>query len=202
MLRRLSLLTSFMVLSACAHRSAEVRPASTFWSELTALCGRSFAGTVREAPPGDTTFVKKQLIMHVRQCTENEIRIPFHVGADRSRTWIISRTPNGFRLKHDHRHEDGREDPITQYGGDTRGHGMERLQRFFADAHTIALIPAAVTNVWTVGVEQDQKFIYALHREGTERRYRIEFDLTKPVPTPPPAWGAATSDRSGPEPGH
>jgi hypothetical protein len=58
--------------------------------------------------------------MHVRTCSENALRIPFHVGDDHSRTWVITRTENGLRLKHDHRHEDGSEDAVTQYGGDSR----------------------------------------------------------------------------------
>ena len=30
--------------------------------------------------------------MHVRDCSERELRIPFHVGDDRSRTWVVTRT--------------------------------------------------------------------------------------------------------------
>ena len=33
--------------------------------------------------------------MHVRSCTPTEIRVPFHVGEDRSRTWVITRTDGG-----------------------------------------------------------------------------------------------------------
>ena len=58
-----------------------------------------------------------------RSCDLAEIRIPFHVGEDRSRTWVMTPTSVGLRLKHDHRHEDGSEDEVTQYGGDTRGTG-------------------------------------------------------------------------------
>jgi len=59
--------------------------------------------------------------MEVRSCTEEEIRIPFHVGEDRSRTWVLSRSDSGFRLVHDHRHEDGSADAITGYGGSAEG---------------------------------------------------------------------------------
>src|SRR3712207_8407608 len=48
-------------------------------------------------------FAGKRLVMHVRDCSPNEVRIPFHVGEDRSRTWIVTRTAAGLRLKHDHR---------------------------------------------------------------------------------------------------
>jgi hypothetical protein len=92
-------------------------------------------------------------------------------------------------LKHDHRHEDGSEDEVTQYGGDTAGPGSAQVQEFPADTATALLIPAAATNVWTVEVHPDRIFAYALRREGTDRRFRIEFDLTRPVPPPPTPWG-------------
>lgn len=161
-----------------------------FWASLRSLCGEAFEGEVREAPAGDTTFAGHRLVMHVRECAPSEIRIPFHVGDDRSRTWVLSRTPEGLRLKHDHRHEDGIEDEVTQYGGDTAGHGTGIRQEFPADEHTASLIPAAATNVWTVEVEPGERFVYALRREGTDRRFRIDFDLREPVTPPPPPWGA------------
>ncbi len=127
--------------------------------------------------------------MHVRECSDGEIRIPFHVGDDRSRTWVITRSPDGLRLKHDHRLTDGSEDEVTQYGGDTRDTGTVEWQEFAADAHTAQLLPASATNIWTVEVVPGQLFAYALRREGTDRRFRVEFDLTQPVPTPPAPWG-------------
>jgi hypothetical protein len=140
--------------------------------------------------PPDTSFAGKALIMHVRQCEDRVMRVPFFVGEDRSRTWVISQTAEGLRLKHDHRHEDGSEDGITQYGGDTDGLGSATVQEFKADAHTASLIPAAATNVWTLEMHPGETFVYALRREGTERRFRVEFDLATPTPTPPPPWGS------------
>jgi hypothetical protein len=128
--------------------------------------------------------------MHVRECSESEIRIPFHVGDDRSRTWVVERTDEGLRLKHDHRHSDGSEDAVTQYGGDTAEPGTATRQTFPADEHTAMLVPAAATNVWILELEPDTRFAYALRREGTERRFRAEFDLTRPVPAPPAPWGS------------
>lgn len=178
-----------LALAACAT-SSTLPPAQDAWfAALASLCGSAYEGSVREAPAGDTTFAGKVLVMHVRACRDDEVRIPFHVGADRSRTWVVTRTGRGLRLKHDHRHEDGTEDAITQYGGDTRGAGSAGVQEFFADAHTIELIPAAATNIWTMEIEPGRAFAYALRREGTDRRFRIEFDLTRPVPAPPAPWG-------------
>jgi hypothetical protein len=153
------------------------------------LCGQAFEGSVQEAQPPDTTFTGRALVMHVRECTENEIRIPFHVGDDRSRTWVVTRTVTGLRLKHDHRHPDGSEDEVTQYGGDTAESGTATRQSFPADQETAALIPAAATNVWTLELDRGVRFVYALRREGSDRRFRAVFALTEPVPAPPPPWG-------------
>lgn len=160
-----------------------------FWSALQRLCGQAHAGRIVEGSPTDTAFAGKALVMHVRECSPGEIRIPFHVGENRSRTWVLTRSDAGLRLKHDHRHEDGTEDEITQYGGDTSGAGSATRQEFPADAFTADMLPAAATNVWTVEVVPGERFAYALRREGTDRRFRVEFDLTRQVPAPPAPWG-------------
>ncbi|MBR9989828.1 MAG: hypothetical protein KFH98_08745 [Gemmatimonadetes bacterium] len=169
---------------------ASADPQDAFWSSLQSLCGTAHEGSVIEPLPGDTAFMDKSLVMHVRSCTDGEIRIPFHVGEDRSRTWVLTRTDDGLRLKHDHRHEDGSEDEVTQYGGDTRDSGSAERQEFPADEFTASLIPAAATNVWTMEVVPGTMFAYALRREGTDRRFRVEFDLSSDVPVPPAPWGS------------
>lgn len=168
---------------------ARALPQREFLAALRSLCDRAFQGTLTEGNASDSTMRRATLIMHVRDCTAAEVRIPFHVDANRSRTWVISATENGLRLKHDHRHADGGADSVTQYGGDTRDAGTATRQDFFADGHTASLIPAARTNVWTMELVPGRLFAYALRREGTDRRLRVEFDLTKPVPVPPAAWG-------------
>jgi hypothetical protein len=167
---------------------------AAFWASLQELCGTAHEGRVMEAPADDTTFADRTLVMHVRSCSDDEIRIPFHVGDDRSRTWVLTRTDTGLRLKHDHRHQDGTEDPVTQYGGDARPGGTVQRQEFPADEHTSSLIPAAATNVWTVEVVPSRTFVYALRREGTDRRFRIEFDLSSGIEPPPAPWGADAID--------
>jgi hypothetical protein len=60
---------------------------------------------------------------------------------------------------------------------------------FAADSFTAALLPASRTNVWTVEVTPTQ-FVYQLTRTGSDRRFRVEFDLTKPIAVPPAPWGS------------
>jgi len=166
----------------------ETDPQLAFWENLQALCGQAYAGKLVESVPPDDSFEGQTMVMHVRECDLAEIRIPFFVGEDRSRTWVITPTAAGLRLKHDHRHEDGTEDAVTQYGGDTSGRGTETLQDFHADRFTAELVPTAATNIWSVEVVPGERFVYSLRREG--RRFRVEFDLGTPVDTPPPPWGS------------
>ena len=170
-------------------------PQASFFDNLAELCGQAFEGRVASPPAAaDASFAGKRLVMHVRECSADTIRIPFHVGDNRSRTWVVTRTDAGLRLKHDHRHEDGSEDVLTQYGGDTAGPGTARRQEFPVDQFSIDLFnrnDAAVstTNVWAMEVVPKQLFAYELRREN--RFFRVEFDLARPVASPPPPWGSA-----------
>lgn len=193
MMTRLFLLLVFApIVVGCSDRPA--LPASTpqdaFWQSLSTLCGQAFAGRLIDGNASDSLMRQSDLVMEVRSCTDSVIRIPFHVGADRSRTWVLTQTTDGLRLKHDHRHEDGSEDAVTQYGGDTRNLGTATSQEFAADAHTATIVPTATSNIWTVQIVPGERFVYALRREGTDRRVRVEFDLTTPISTPPAPWGA------------
>jgi hypothetical protein len=171
-----------------------VTPADDFFARFSGLCDKAFEGRiVSPAAEAYPDIVGKRLVMHVRECSDNEIRIPFHVGDNRSRTWIVTRAGAGLRLKHDHRHEDGKEDAITQYGGDTASAGSGSRQEFPADAFTKALFnrqyPSISTNVvWAMEVEPSNLFAYQLRRPG--RFFRVEFDLKRPVAIPPAPWGS------------
>jgi hypothetical protein len=94
-----------------------------FMTAIDRHCGNAYAGRVLVDTPAtpDSPFAGKRLVMHVRDCGDDVVRIPFHVGEDHSRTWVFSRVSDGLRLKHDHRHEDGSPDAVTMYGGDSAG---------------------------------------------------------------------------------
>lgn len=181
---RLAAVLLLLVSAACEAQ----QPADQYLDALRAHCGKAYEGRVINPQPVDTAFARERLVMHVRACGDT-VRIPFHVGADRSRTWVLTRTASGVRLKHDHRHEDGSEDRVTQYGGDSRATGTASRMEFAVDSFTVALIPAARTNVWTIEVTATT-FVYQLRREGSDRLFRVEFDLTHPVTPPLAPWGA------------
>jgi hypothetical protein len=184
------LLTILLCAQSVFSQSKTESPADIFWNNLQKLCGKAFAGTVAAAPAEDTTFKGKELVMHVRSCEKNRIRIPFFVGEDKSRTWVLTRQKNGrILLKHDHRHEDGKPDQVTMYGGLTSNAGSTTRQMFPADDETIKVIAAAASNVWWIDLVADEYFSYNLRRLGTERYFSIKFDIQKEIKTPDAPWG-------------
>ena len=186
-----------LLLAACSDRASQTEsqlptPApDVFWGNIAGICGLAFEGRITANVPEQPSdaFSGQRLVMHVRECAENEIRIPFHVGEDRSRTWILTRMQTGLRLKHDHRHADGTPDAVTMYGGDTINPGTAVRQEFPVDAESISLferegLTASVINVWAMEIVPGERFVYELSRPGTDRLFRVEFDLSRPVEEP------------------
>lgn len=163
-----------------------------FFQNLTALCGKAFVGKVVVGNASDDSMRNQPLLMHVRECSDTEIKVPFFVGEDRSRTWVITKTDTGLRLKHDHRHQDGSMDKVTMYGGDTTTAGTAEQQLFPADRYSKDMFSAnnrAVSNgnTWLVEIQPGKTYRYGLKRQG--REFVVEFDLTKEVTAPPAPWG-------------
>jgi len=179
-------------------------PADEFMIRLAEHCGQAFAGRIIANEPATDepdAFEGQDLVMHVRGCDDptRELQVPFHVGDNHSRTWLLTRTDDGLRLKHDHRLEDGSDDPVTMYGGDTVDEGTPQRQEFPVDQESIDLferegLDVSTTNVWAMEIEPGQRFLYELARpEGGQnpegRLFQVEFDLTEPVEPPPTPWG-------------
>ncbi len=199
-----------LLLAGCASTSAPYAadPQARFWAALESHCGKAYAGQLVSVDAADAELAGRAMVMAVRDCSDTRIAVPFHIQNadgtwDRSRTWLITRTATGLRLKHDHRHSDGSHDAVTMYGGDTAARGTARVQSFPVDAQSIALfsregLSASVTNVWTLEVDPagtaDAAYAYQLRRTvaggaPAERHFRVAFDLTRPIALPPPAWG-------------
>jgi hypothetical protein len=204
--RRLACLAAFLAICGCATaapapHAGSAPPAAVadrvaaadglalaFLDGLRPLCGMAFDGTVIHAPAVDTTFAGRRLVMHVMQCDDGEIRIPFHVGDDRSRTWVLRLVGDRLELKHIHRYRDGTEAANSQYGGTSTAPGTAHRQEFPADAVSIAAAPARATQWWFVEHYPGARFAYGLFRRDGGTHYRMEFDLTRPVAPPPPPW--------------
>lgn len=166
-----------LALLAGPATAAEAPPGTALFETLRGLCGATFAGSsVFPTDPKDS-FFGKPLVARVASCTADEVRVPFAVGEDRSRTWVFTRTPAGITLKHDHRHADGTPDAQTGYGGPATPAGSALTQNFAADAYTAKLIPAAASNVWTIVLSADGATLsYILNRDG---RLRFEAKLQR-----------------------
>ena len=161
--------------ASAASTQAEMQRA--FFENLKRLCGQQFEGETAFPLDKEHPLAGKRLVMSVGTCREKEIRIPFHVGEDKSRTWVLTLTDAGLLFKHDHRHADGTPDKITMYGGLAAPSGTQYTQSFPADVETAKLIPEAATNVWTLQINPEkQQFMYYLERHK-EPRYKALFDL-------------------------
>ena len=186
------------MLAGCATIPTAATPQDEFFASLAARCGQAYAGKLASDEAADAEMRGKAMVIHIRHCTADRIEIPFHIeglaedgGWDRSRTWVISRTGTGLRLKHDHRHADGKPDAVTLYGGDTADAGRATRQTFPVDAESIAMFNAtgrgvSTTNIWSVETT-DAGFTYGLDRQG--RHFRVAFDYARPVTPPPAPWG-------------
>ena len=168
---------------------AQAAPLEDYWANLQALCGLAFEGTLITHPEGETGFVDQRLVMHVRDCGEERIRIPFVVGDNYSRTWVLTRKGDRLELKHDHRYPDGSSEAQTLYGGTSTNRGRAGEQYCPADEQTREVIEAAFSNVWVMRIAPGETFTYGLWRLGTPRVFQVDFDLTTPVSPPDAPWG-------------
>ncbi|MFT5210312.1 MAG: hypothetical protein ACI9CE_002037 [Flavobacterium sp.] len=160
---------ALVILAAVAPARAE-QQAHLFFDQLASLCGSQYVGEMTFPTEGQDSFKGKELMAYIKQCDGEQIRIPFAVGDDTSRTWVFTKTEKGVKLKHDHRHADGSVDEVSNYGGDSNSSGSVLSQSFPADEFTQALIPAASTNVWSITLSSDhKKMIYHLKRHDTPR---------------------------------
>jgi len=162
-----------------------------FMQAFQPYCGQAFAARIVEdnnpSPAWD-----HPLVVHVRDCEGNVIRMPLHVGEDRSRTWVLTLHEGFIDFQHIHLHEDGSPDAVSPYGGQSTDTGTATSQSFPVDEASKALFVAnglevSVTNTWTIDFPDKQTMRYQLNRPG--RHFEVHVDLANPIPLPPPAWG-------------
>lgn len=187
---------AFIALGLVPAAAQSTLPSDVFWGELQKFCGKAFAGSIVADTSNSPDFAGKALVMHVRSCEKDRIRIPFFVGENRSRTWVLTRKGGRITLKHDHRHEDGKPDAVTMYGGTTNNSGEPTRQFFPADEETAKVVPppagrapSAAGNIWWIELVPGESFTYNLRRIGSDRLFTVKFDITKPVAAPPAPWG-------------
>ncbi|NNC38819.1 MAG: hypothetical protein EX271_05880 [Acidimicrobiales bacterium] len=193
---RIFFVTATVLAIALSGCSSEVSPKTEaiaqdqFFANLSSHCGKGYQGKLVSTDEVDADMANSMMQMKVGPCSDTEIRIPFHVDDNQSRTWVITRTDQGLRLKHRHGHKDGTEDTVSQYGGDTAAPGTASRQEFPVDQFSIDMfnkegLTASVTNVWAVGITPD---IYAYELRRENRHFRVEFDLNNPIGNIPDPW--------------
>lgn len=186
MVRFLAFGVCALMLSACERQQVAV---NDFWLRMSGLCGQAFEGRLVSWDEADAYFATQRLVMMVRDCSDAEIHIPFMVGADDTRTWVLSRGEEGVLLRHYHRQRPNAPEPITDYGGALVEDGTGSRLEFAVDATTLALfeeegLAESAANVWAIEVKPSQDlFAYEMARPG--RFFRLEFDTSETVPYAP-----------------
>lgn len=160
-----------------------------FFQNLSNLCDQTYVGQAVEDDDAAGPFGQERLVMHVRECSDSEIKISFDVGDDRSRTWVVTQMDSGLQLKHIHLEEDGTPELLSYYGGMANSNGSEWHQEFPADEYskdlfTKAGILPSLQNIWTLEIIDQKTFAYDLTRPAYN--VRVEFDLKNPISSPTP----------------
>ncbi len=175
-----SFLLTSVFLSISFLYGQEIPNSKLFLEKFKPFAGQYFEGEVITGAKEGDAFFGKKLIMHIASYNDREVKIPFFVGEDKSRTWIISYSNEVLTLKHYHRHQDGSPDKIIYYGGTATNSGQDSIQVFPADAETCHLIDYACQNVWWITMD-GRTYTYNLRRIGSDRVFTVKFDLLKPV---------------------
>lgn len=169
-----------------------------FFYQIKALCGKAFSGGIVQDTSNSTAYRGKKFMLHIRDCSDSQIKMPLHIDDNSSRILVLTRSNNksGVRIKlqHDHRHQDGASDELTLYGGLTTDAGTANIQDFPESAESIELTKAFAPtrtwpSVWSIYLSVND-IVYQVVRPG--RTIQIKFKLSNTVDNPPKAWDLST----------
>ena len=174
-----SALLIVFIASACTSEPTR----KSFLDNYADYCGYAYRGesTVVELGEG-SPLDGADLVMIMDECTDGEVRMPFYVDDDRSRTWIMREVEGRLHLSHDHRNPDGSEQEANLYGGYADDEGDAETAYFPSDEETIAARPSREINRWSKSFDhENQRYYYRLYLRDT-LRYEAAFDLSNPLP--------------------
>jgi hypothetical protein len=154
---------AFASLLGLLPAAAQAQDARDQFATLKSLCGQQFDGVLVYPKDPQHDFAGKRLQADFA-CSDRQIKQCVPVGEDVAHL-IISRTPTGLALQHDHRHADGTPDAVTMYGGMASTTGSALSQSFLADDYTARLVKGP-PRMWTISVSAD----------GTTLTYHLERD--------------------------
>lgn len=173
-----ALIILFILTTACNSGSVSQ---NAFINAYQPYCGHSYSGHTGFIDLGeDHELDGADFTLILEECGKDEVRIPFIVNEDSSRTWIVKMTQNGLHLSHDHRYPDGTQYDQNFYGGYADDKGTALLQYFPADHRTIEERPQREINRWAKEFDmENERYFYRLYLRD-ELRFEAEFDLSSP----------------------
>jgi hypothetical protein len=151
-------------------------PQRAFFDHIAARCGDEYPGRAVIAPETDDTFRPAFLGMRIETCTENQIRIPFIVDDDDSRTWVLTLDGGDLVFTHEHMLEGDTLSANSGWGGRAvAGSGTELFQHFPDHRWDPEHVPEENRSHWRMRLDPDHgQFVYYLDR-GTTPAYRLVF---------------------------
>ena len=194
----LTLTAAIFVFSGCAdkNRSSQTDniPAFVqFFEMLSEECGNAYAGELMIQPETVNMFTgTERMEMHFMECSENELKIPFHIENeidgtwDRSRTWILTLHEDGLELRHDHRNPDGTDEEVTMYGGFSVDEGTAHEQQFQSVPRTEEA--EGEFRGWRIEYYPGERYTYGTIWQD-EWNIMVQFDLSETIDPPPLPWG-------------
>jgi hypothetical protein len=157
-------------------------PQVEFFNHFKNFEGKKFVGKEVFVAEGVSSWANLELVMDVRECLDTIVYVPFRVGDNTSRTWmVIMEGGERLRFRHDHRHEDGSPEDLTMYGGYGTDMGTGFKQIFPADEFTCNMLDRICDNEWMVEFSEDlSTYSYSLRKAG-RLIIQVDFDLTNPL---------------------
>jgi len=189
------LVTLALLVSNWSQAGPASNDQEVFFEALATNCGKAFEGQV--VSEDKLILGEGKHVVYFRQCSDSELMLSYNVGENRSRTWVISKTGHGLRLKHIHKHHDGSLDTLTFYGGDSDHSGTATKQYFPADDYSKKLFldndrAVSVDNIWSIGIVSGKTYSYRLQRDQVD--VQIDFDLSTQIDIPESSWGVISAD--------
>jgi hypothetical protein len=152
-----------------------------FFETMRGLCGQTFGGRTIFAEVSDTTFEPARLYFTVEECGDQELRMPFVVGGDHSRTWILRMGEEGLTFLHEHLRADGTEYENSGFGGHASPEGSSTFQHF-PDHQATAETPPELRRVWRLRLDREHELFHYYLDRGGRPAYRLLFHLGPPSP--------------------
>ena len=164
-----------------------------FFDSIRAHCGKAFSGSVEDSS-NSTAYTGRKFVLHIRDCSNTQIKMPLHVDDNSSRILVLTKRDGSIELQHDHRHADGSSDALTLYGGYSSADSTGNVTNFPESAESIAITKAyaptrTYPSVWSI-ILSSEDITYQVVRPG--RTIKSNFKFTDMVAHPPKAWDLST----------